>query len=44
MVSHEVVVKLIARVAIISRVVGMEESTFKCILMAVSRHQILAGY
>lgn len=44
MVSHEVVVKLIARVAIISRVVRMEESTFKCTLMVVSRHQILAGY
>ena len=44
MVSHEVLVKLITRVAITSRVAGMEESTFKCILMVVSRHQILAGY
>ena len=44
MVSHEVIVKLMARVAIISRVLGMEESTFRYTLMVVSRHQILAGY
>lgn len=41
---HEVLVKLIIQAATISRVAGMEESTFNRAPMVVSRHQILAGY
>ena len=43
-VSHWVVVKLIARVAIISRVTGVEQSTSKHTFMVAGKHQFLAGY